>query len=225
MQSHTRDTRFWDRIARRYASHTIKDMAGYERTLARTGQLLHASDTVLEIGCGTGSTALRLAPLVSRLVGTDLSSAMIGIARDKASAQGCTNVEFVAGAAEDAPGLDGAYAAVLAFNVLHLVADRRSALAQALRLLRPGGLFISKTPCLTEMNPLIRLAVPALRLIGKAPHVDFFSAAELEAEVVEAGFAIVERERHGSKPRDPRIFLVARKPEDGQGSDVGSPLR
>jgi hypothetical protein len=60
------------------------------------------------------------------------------------------------------------------------------------------------------MNPLIRMAVPLMRAIGKAPYVEAFSAAELEGEMEDAGFTIVERARHGSGRKDPRIFIVAR---------------
>jgi hypothetical protein len=77
--------------------------------------------------------------------------------------------------------------------------------------LKPGGLFISKTPCLKEMNPLVRVAVPALQLFAKAPFVAFFSADQLERDMMAAGFEIIERGRHGSRRRDARPFLVARK--------------
>lgn len=206
------EARFWDKAARGYARDPIKDMAGYERTVQRTGGLLRPSDKVLEIGCGTGSTALRLAPLVAEIVATDLSGEMIAIAREKAEAAACRNARFEAAGAGDPPEGEGAYDAALAFNVLHLVADRRHALARLFGALKPGGAFISKTPCLSEMNPLIRLAVPLMRMIGKAPFVAFFTAAELEAEVAAAGFAIEARERHGSGAKDPRIVLIARKP-------------
>ena len=211
MLATTADARFWDRTARKYAADSIKDMAGYERTLARTKDLLDRSATVLEIGCGTGTTALRLAPSVTSLVATDVSSEMIAIAREKAAAEACRNAEFLVATAENAPGTDGIYDAVLAFNALHLMADRSSMLAHVHRLLKPGGLMISKTPCLSEMNPLIRLAVPVARLLGKAPTVSFFSAAALEAEIAGAGFNIIERGRHGSGRNDPRIFIVASK--------------
>jgi ubiquinone/menaquinone biosynthesis C-methylase UbiE len=211
MLGNTENARFWDRVARKYATDPIKDMPGYERTLDRISRLLNSSDTALEIGCGTGTTALRLAPSVSRLIATDVSNEMIAIARERATAQTCQNVEFSVATAEHAPGPDGAYDAVLAFNLLHLIADRPSALARVHRLLKPGCLFISKTPCLSEMNPLIRLAVPVMRFVGKAPYVSFFSATELEAEIADAGFAIIERGRHGSERKDARIFIVARK--------------
>jgi len=212
MLATTSDTRFWDRAARKYAADPIKDMAGYERTLERTRQLLSRSDTVLEIGCGTGTTALRLAPSVTRIVATDVSNEMIAIAREKAAAQACQNAEFSVATAARLPGLDGSIDAVLAFNVLHLIADRASVLAGIGRLLKPGGLLITKTPCLSEMNPLIRLAVPVARLLGKAPTVSFFAAPALEAEIAGAGFKILETARHGSRRKDPRIFIVASKP-------------
>ena len=209
----TDDARFWDRAARKYATDPIKDLAGYERTLDRTRNLLDHSAVVLEIGCGTGTTALRLAPLVSHIIATDLSSEMIAIAREKASAQACRNAEFSVATAEHAPGSHGDYDAVLAFNALHLIADRSSMLAHVHHVLKPGGLFITKTPCLSEMNPLIRLAVPVARLFGKAPTVSFFSASAIEAEIAGAGFTIIENGRHGSGRKDPRIFIVASKSE------------
>ena len=98
---------------------------------------------------------------------------------------------------------------VLAFNLLHLIDDRRAALEGAHRLLKPGGLFISKTPLLKEMNPLIRAAIPLMQALGKAPHVAAFNASELEGDLIAAGFAIIERDRHGSGAKDPRAYLVA----------------
>jgi ubiquinone/menaquinone biosynthesis C-methylase UbiE len=194
-------------------THPIKDLAGYERTIARTRQLLGASTTVLEIGCGTGTTALKLAPSVSRIDATDVSAEMIAIAREKAAAGASENVTFNVVPASGDLGAEVRYDAVLAFNVLHLIRDRAAALADARRVLKSGGLLIAKTPCLSEMNPLIRIAVPIARWLGKAPSVSFFTATELEAEIAQAGFSIVERARHGSGRKDPRIFLIARKEE------------
>jgi ubiquinone/menaquinone biosynthesis C-methylase UbiE len=205
------DARFWDRIARKYAAEPIADMAGYERTLARMPHYLKSDDTVLEFGCGTGSTALRLAPAVGRIVATDISSGMIAIAREKAAAEGCRNVAFEVATPDAAPWPDGTFDAALGFNVLHLVAARQAALKSLHRLLKPGGLFISKTPCLKDMNPLVRVAIPVMQLVGKAPYVAVFSAQELEREIVAAGFEIVERARHASRGKDARPFLVARR--------------
>ena len=204
------DSRFWNGVARKYATDRIKDMAGYERTLERSRHFLSPTDTVLEIGCGTGTTALHLAPSVARLVGTDVSSEMISIAQEKALLLGCRNAAFEVASAIDAPGADGAYDAVMAFNVLHLIADRPSTLASIRRKLRPGGLLITKTPCLGEMNPLIRFVVPIARLVGKAPSVSFFNGTALASDIEAAGFSLCVSERHGSGRKDARIFIVAR---------------
>jgi ubiquinone/menaquinone biosynthesis C-methylase UbiE len=201
--------RFWDRAARKYAADPIEDMAGYERSLEHSRQYLKSTDAVIEIGCGTGTTALSLAPSVARYVATDFSSEMIAIAREKAAAARLT-VTFEVAAA-DAAQPDASFDVALAFNVLHLVPDRASVLANVARLLKPGGVFISKTPCLKEMNFAIRLAVPLMQAIGRAPYVAFFSAEELERDVATAGFEFTERARHGTRGKDVRSFLVARK--------------
>jgi hypothetical protein len=76
---------------------------------------------------------------------------------------------------------------------------------------RPGGVFISKTPCLKEMNPSLRIALPLMQLVGKAPYVAFLSAEDLEREMAAAGFEIIEIARHASRGKDVRPFVVARK--------------
>lgn len=205
------DARFWDRNARKYAADPIADMVGYERTLGRARHYLNSDQTVFELGCGTGTTALRLAPFVARIVATDVSSEMITIAREKARAEGRTNATFEVATPDTAPWPDEAFDVALGFNVLHLVAVREAALRGVHRLLKPGGLFISKTPCLKEMNPILRIALPVMQVIGKAPYVAVFSAEDLEREIAAAGFEIIERARHASRGRDARPFLVAKK--------------
>lgn len=205
------DARFWDRAARKYAAGPVADMAGYERTLERTRAYLDGSETVFEFGCGTGTTALRLAPFVARIVATDISGSMIAIARERAAEGNHANAVFEIGTPDAAPWPDASFDVALGFNVLHLVAAREAALGGVHRLLKPGGLFISKTPCLKEMNLAVRLAVPVMQFLGKAPYVTSFSAAELERAIVTAGFEIVERGQHASRGRDARPFFVARR--------------
>jgi len=210
--SAARKARFWDRIASKYAADPIADMAGYEATLRRVTDLLSAEQDVLEIGCGTGTTALRLAPLTRRLLATDVSAGMIAIAREKLAAQPMPQLSFAVADA-DAPVFgQGTHDVVLAFNVLHLVSDLDTALALAAQALRPGGLLISKTPCIAEMNPLIpRLALPLMRAIGKAPHVLCFNGDALRSAITRQGMEIVSVERHGTRGKDIRAFIVARK--------------
>lgn len=211
MSAQSNDPRFWDRAARKYAADPITDMAGYERTLAATRGYLKTTDQVYEFGCGTGTTALKLAPAAARITATDISAEMIAIAREKAAAEGCANAVFEVGTPEAAAWPDASFDVAMGFNILHLMEARAAAYRAVHRLLKPAGLFISKTPCLKDMNPVIRLVVPAMQLIGRAPYVAIFNAKELEREIAAAGFEITERARHGSGHKDARIFLVARK--------------
>ena len=206
------DARFWDRVSRKYARDAIADPGGYERTLERTRALLKPDDRVLELGCGTGSTALRLAADVSQYLATDISAGMIAIAGEKLAANPIPALSFHIATAE-APMLEaGRFNAVLGFNYLHMVRDVPSTLARIHTLLAAGGLFISKTPCLGDMNPLIRhVLLPGMRATGQAPYVSVFSQAGFCRLVSAAGFDILATENHATKGNDRRPFIVARK--------------
>ncbi|TAH12825.1 MAG: class I SAM-dependent methyltransferase [Curvibacter sp.] len=204
---------FWDKAARRYAADPIADMVGYERTLECMHQWLRPTDRVLEIGCGTGTTALRLAPLVASYWGTDVSAHMVAIAREKLALHPRPGLQFEAADADAPLATSPQYDAILAFSVLHLVQDLDATAAACAAALIPGGLLISKTPCLAEMNPLIPwVAVPLMRAIGKSPPVHNLNQERLSAAMTRHGLEILAVERHAGKGRDVRPFIVARKP-------------
>lgn len=206
------DARFWDRISRRYAKDTIADPGGYERTLDRTRALLTSADHVLELGCGTGTTALRLAGDVRSYLATDLSAGMIAIAREKLSANVVPSLAFQVAALEVSIFEAERYDVVLGFNYLHMIRDLPATLRRIHTLLSPGGLFISKTPCLGDMNPLLsRVLLPAMRVTGRAPYVSVFNQAELCMLVSSAGFEILATENHATRGDDRRPCIVARK--------------
>jgi SAM-dependent methyltransferase len=206
------DARFWDRTSRKYARAAIKDPEGFERTLDRTGALLAADDRVLELGCGTGTAALRLAGDVRSYLATDVSAGMIAIAEDKLAASPVAGLVFRLATAQAPAHGEVPFNAVLGFNYLHLVRDVPGTLRSIRALLAPQGLFISKTPCLGDMNPLLRLALlPAMRAVGLAPFVSAFRAAELGQLIEAAGFDILATERHASRGKDNRPYIVARK--------------
>lgn len=184
---------FWDRMARRYAAMPLADPAAFEATLARIIARLAPADRVLEVGCGTGGATVRLAPAVAAYLATDLSPKMLDHARARPEAASLPQLEFRVAEATD-PGDPQTFDAVVALNLLHLLPDLDAGLAGLRDRLRPGGLLLSKTPCLAELSPLIRLAVPALRLVGLAPRVAFLRRAELEARISAAGFEILEAE-------------------------------
>ena len=139
---------------------------------------------------------------------------MIAIARDRGADQGRANVDFVqAGVGDDFENA-GNHDAVVAMNLLHLLPDTAEAAAKVHDLLRPGGVFISKTLCRPQgawpwKLGLMRAALPVLQLLGKAPMVRFMSVQQLEAAITGAGFEIIETGNYPAEP--PRRFIVARK--------------
>lgn len=206
------DADFWNRTSRRYAAAAVADPAGYERTLDRTRVLLEANARVLELGCGTGTTALRLAGGVNHYLATDISTGMIAIAREKHAAAPNPALSFRVATADTLAPEDAPFDAVLCFNYLHLVRDLPGTLRRIHALLPSGGLFVSKTPCVGDMNPLIRLALlPAMRAFGKAPYANAFKETELCRLVSATGFDILANERHATKGTEVCPYLVARR--------------
>lgn len=201
---------FWDKIAQKYATKRVADPAAYEAKLSRVRALLRAEDRVLEIGCGTGSTALTLAPAAAEVVATDLSRGMIEIAEGKHAATGVTNLRFVkADASEILP--EAPFDVITAFSLLHLVEDVPSVLSSVHDQLKPGGLFLSKTVCLGDAHAPLRLFVRTLSVIGVAPRVTSLSKAGLSRALIRAGFDIVESRYFGKGRLNP--FIVAQRPK------------
>ena len=117
---HNRTQQFWDSIAPKYAQKRIGDPAAYEAKLSRVRALLLATDRVLEIGCGTGSTALRLAPDVADITATDVSRGMIDIAQSKLGPDAPANVTLQHADAADL--IEGhPFDVICAFSLLHLI--------------------------------------------------------------------------------------------------------
>ena len=197
---------FWDKMARKYSKQNIGDMASYEATLDRTRSYLKSDDKVLEIGAGTSSTALLLAPLVGHYTSSDYSAEMVEIGREKLAATPQPNLEIVHGAPGDA-SVAGEYDVVMAFNLLHLLPDLDDGIREAATLVRPGGLFISKTPCIGHAWYMKAMIAVMKRIYG-IKHVLMFTAEELESRIKGAGFAIVEADSY-TKGR--ARYIVARK--------------
>ncbi|AUN96009.1 class I SAM-dependent methyltransferase [Pseudazoarcus pumilus] len=200
---------FWDKAAPRYAKIRIRDETSYRRKVEITQQYLRPDWSVLEFGCGTGSTAIEHAPHVRHILATDVSGRMLEIAQDKARAAGIDNITFRCGTLDSAELPAGGFDAVLGLNVLHLLEDVAGAIARVHHLLRPGGMFVSSTALVGELKLHWRMAIPLMQTLGLAPHVSRIKHAELCAMLADAGFVI----EHDWQPGRASAFIVARRPE------------
>ncbi len=203
-----RPEKFWDRMAARYARQPVADEAVYQRKLEMTRSCLRPDMELLEIGCGTGSTAIVHAPHVRHILATDISANMLAIAREKAQSEGIENISFQCAAIDSLQIENASIDAVLALSILHLLPDWRTALASVYDMLRPGGLLVSSTACIGDMGLLMRMLPPVMKVLPMVPAVQAFTAAELKSALEEVGF---ELEQSWQPGRDQAVFIVARK--------------
>jgi arsenite methyltransferase len=105
---------------------------------------LHEGETVLDLGSGAGADVLisarRVGP-TGRAIGLDMTDEMLELARANAAEAGIDNVEFVKGYIEEIPLADGSVDVIVSNCVLNLSGDKPRVLAEAARVLKPGGRF------------------------------------------------------------------------------------
>ena len=205
----THSADFWDKIADKYSKDPIADEAAYQKKLEITRSYLEPHWEALELGCGTGSTALLHSDHLQTILATDISWKMIEIAKQKADDQKIHNVTFERWDVDAFDADDQSFDVVFALSLLHLVEDKEALMAKIFKWLRPGGIFVSSTACLRDMNFLLPLAIPLAQLIGKAPRpVKSFSEKQLAESIKNAGFTIEEQ----WKPKKgAAVFIIGRK--------------
>ncbi|MEO8334164.1 MAG: metalloregulator ArsR/SmtB family transcription factor [bacterium] len=128
----------WDKLR--------SDLYGSRADLTPLAALLEPAWTVGDLGCGTGQTTAALAPFVGQVIAVDESSAMLGAARKRLDAR--DNVELRSGRLEDLPIDDASLDAAVLSLVLHFVVDPARVIAEAARVLKPGGRLL-----LVDMQP------------------------------------------------------------------------
>lgn len=198
--------RFWDKRAEKYALRPVADQETYEKKLEITRSYFRPDSEVLEIGCGTGSTALAHAADVKHILATDISPAMIDIARAKAEAGQVENVAFETRSVADHDIAESSYDVIMAHNLLHLLEDPAAAIAAAYRCLKPGGVFISSTACIGDMSWYFRIIAPVAHFLRLIPLVKVFTQAQLRQSLTGAGFDI---EHEWLPKKNAAVFIIA----------------
>lgn len=148
------------------------------RQIAVDEVLRGAPDRVLEVGCGEGELAERLASVVSEVVAIDQSPRMVELTRKR-------GVDARVADVQELPFPDASFDAVLAAWMLYHVPDLDRGLSEIRRVLRPGGRLVATTNSADHLGELLAL--------GGITRWDLPFAAENAAESLERHFANVER--------------------------------
>ena len=170
----------WDRIRAMHAPDAQVEAA----VLGMLGDA--PVQALLDLGAGTGRMLELLAPLAARAVGVDLSPAMLNLARARIEQKGLRNVQLRHGDIYAPPVERGAYDLVVIHQVLHFLDDPGRALAEAARLLRPGGRLLVVDFAAHEEEPLREHF--AHRRLG-------FASDEISTLMTEAGLESLETRR------------------------------
>jgi arsenite methyltransferase len=176
---------------------------------------LNPGETVLDLGSGGGIDVLLSAKRVGptgKAYGLDMTDEMLALARDNQRKAGVTNVEFLKGEIEHIPLPDDSVDVIISNCVINLSADKDKVLAEAFRVLKPGGRFaVSDVVVRGEVPPALRRNIELWVgcVAGALDESDYV------AKLKRAGFEDVEIEpTRVYKVDDAREFL------SGHGLDV-----
>jgi arsenite methyltransferase len=173
---------------------------------------LHEGETVLDLGSGAGGDVLISARRVGpsgRAIGLDMTDEMLGLARRNAQQAGLQNVEFVKGYLEELPIPDETIDVVISNCVINLSGDKPRVLAEAARVLKPGGrLAVSDVIADAGMDEAAKADMQAWTgCIAGA-----LTEAEFRGALAAAGLTDIEiRETHRVHPNATAAIIRARK--------------
>jgi arsenite methyltransferase len=174
---------------------------------------LHEGEIVLDLGSGAGTDVLisarRVGP-TGKAIGLDMTNEMLELARANAAEAGVENVEFVEGYLEDLPLADESVDVVISNCVINLSGDKSRVLAEAARVLRPGGRFaVSDVIADPDMDQATRIDMAAWTgCVAGA-----LTEAEFREMLASVGLDDVEiRETHRVHEHAGAAIIRARKP-------------
>lgn len=208
-----RSEKMWDRLAKNWDTPGIRLGENDLKIIEITRKYLNPNSVVLDYGCATGSIALEIASMAKAVHGIDISLNMIEIAKSKADERNIKNIGFARAMIFDESLGKESFDVLLSLSILHLVEDSKQVLDRINQLLKPGGIFISATPCLGEksfLGMLMNMPIFLLSRVGVIPSITFFSASSLISAITNAGLQMIEQSDLSVRPLR-ECFIVARK--------------
>ena len=201
--------KFWDRSAKEYENKKINWEKIYNRAVENTKKHLNSSDVVLDYACGAGVITSQIADYVKEIHANDVSSKMIDVAQRIADERKIENINFSKTTIFDDRYERESFNVITAFNILHLLEDSLEVIQRINKLLKPGGLFISETPCMGEKKSLLGTFLSLLSKLRIVPYLNPLKFSELEDLLKEGNFQIIETEDLQKKQMN--YFIVAKK--------------
>lgn len=168
----------------RSSFHTASDRLQEVLELAKP----QPGDLALDVATGTGNTAFALAPHVRRVIGVDVTRAMLDQAKRVAAERSILNTDWVLGDAERLPFQDGTFDLYVVRAAPHHFHDVDAFLAEAFRVLKPGrdATFIDCAPPLPARDVLHKV-----EMRRDPSHVLSLTVEEWTARLAGAGFEVV----------------------------------
>ena len=155
---------FWDKISPLYdLFENVYNHKVYAGTGKKVAEYIGPSDVVLECACGTGAISVAIAPKCKRLVATDFAPGML-----RRAARKCRKYPNVVFRKADITNLncrDARADAVVAGNVIHLLDNPGQAMAELMRVVKPGGKVIIPT-YINMAKPSGGIAVRFIEMLG-----------------------------------------------------------
>jgi SAM-dependent methyltransferase len=150
-------------LRRRQIAHIVSAPERARRWLETLGSI--GTRPMLDLGCGTGSFLAAVGHEVGPAWGLDIALRWLLVARKRLDEEGLTHVRLACGCAERLPFRDRSFGGVVAGDVIEHVADQDRTLAEAHRVLAPGGRLF--------------LAVPNRFSLAPEPHVQVWGVGFL----------------------------------------------
>mmetsp|Transcript_38745 Transcript_38745/g.93814 ORF Transcript_38745/g.93814 Transcript_38745/m.93814 type:complete len:333 (-) Transcript_38745:153-1151(-) len=213
-----RAAKIWDKYAESYSKSAIGDEEAYQKKLEVTQTYMNKSmKKIIEIGCGTGGTALKHSPFVGSYVATDVSPKMIDIANQRKQESDVRTKDNVEYRVESIDTLHSklepeSQDMVLGLSILHLLPNRLEEMKKISSWIKPGGYFVSSTICAADMGwmtkTLFKSVLPVATYFGFVPTVCAVSRDQLKQDYMSCGFDIV----HEWQPKkDAAVFIIGQK--------------